>query len=71
MCSSDLSSAILDIQNKLKEHPELNTVAALKNAKNYLLKDPKTRALIEHPEFQKMFPDFWDRINQNVMGNRN
>lgn len=61
--AAGLAEAIQDISSKIQSHPDLNSTRALKENTKFLLSDPKVRALVEHPEFQKMYPDFWNRMS--------
>jgi len=61
--AAGLAEAIQDISSKIQSHPDLNSTRALKDNSKFLLNNPKVRALVEHPEFQKMYPDFWNRMS--------
>jgi hypothetical protein len=60
--AAGLASAIRKISDKIQSHPDLNSTIALEENKKYLLNDPEVRALVEHPRFKQMYPDFWHRM---------
>ena len=63
--ASELASAVQDITGKIKDKKMQNVESVLAN-KKFLASDPRVAALVNHPEFIKKFPDFWQKVSQKA-----
>ena len=59
--AAGLAHSVQSIMQKIQDKKMGNLATVLAN-KKFLASDPEVGALVNHPEFIKKFPDFWQKI---------